>query len=598
VTRSRAPRAPPEAPSTLPEPREARTVPLAAPDRSRERGWRWINPLPRALPTYAAASVGGPGLVAFVGRRGAAARVNRAGLATWPTGLTEDLEAIAWTGAREALAAGERGALVRLSDGAPARLAAGTDATLRAVVAASSTEALVAGDGGTLLRVVGDRVEPLSSGTDAALLGLAMAGSDALAVGEGGTALRVVDAAHGGGRVVPETTGATGTLRAVGGCPDDHYAVGDEGLVLRRLPSGRWERLSRVPAESYTGVTCDGDRVAVSGGGGSALLLQAGHVVRLPGADDRPWYAIAGGRGERTWLVGAGGRLATTAADHLVLVTDGPTGPLRGLASLSGAVVAVGEYGRVLREREAGFVEAESATRAGLAAVIALGPDRLLAVGDEGALLEIDAAGTRLLPSPSRRPWRAAIGDAAGLVVVGGEGAVLRGPMDALVASRVPGVGDLWSVAGSVERAVAVGDDGAVVELSADGARRWPCAPAAGRRLRAVLAPRRSGDAGPDAREPLLAAGDGGLVVALEPRGCRVERDGGPTLHALGRGPGGAPLAAGDDGTLLERGARGEWTSIDVDVAGHSLRAIASLERHVYVAGTGGVVLRHARLDD
>ncbi|MEQ8890367.1 MAG: hypothetical protein RID93_22170, partial [Sandaracinaceae bacterium] len=92
------------------------------------------------------------------------------------------------------------------------------------------------------------------------------------------------------------------------------------------------------------------------------------------------------------------------------------------------------------------------------------------------------------------------------------------------------------------------------------------------------------------------AAGDDGLIVRLEADGCVREREGGPTLHAIGRGPEGQLLAAGDDGVVLQRGEDG-WTRVGVDVSGHSIRAIWRSDRYVYLAGTGGVLVRHIRVD-
>ena len=570
--------------NTLPVPSAPRTAPLAGPDRRGGEGWRWLNPLPRALPTYLGVDVGGAGLIAMVGRHGAAARVNHAGLAAWATGTTEDLEAVAFSGAREALAVGAHGTIRVLTEGAPVGLDSGTEAALHAVVAVSATEALVAGDAGTLLRIVDRHVTPVAGAGDSALLALAQQGADEFAVGERGTVLRI--SANG---VVRERSGATVTLRGVGGCADsDLYAAGDSGVVLLRAADGAWRQLRGTGNEAWTGVACDGDRVAISGARGSVLLAQGDHTVRLEGGGDRPWYGVAGARDERTWLVGAGGRLASIEPDHLRLLTAGPTGAIRDLASLGGALVAVGEYGRIAREHETGFQEATSPTSSGLGAVVALSADRLLAVGDDGALVEVLADRAVLKASPSREPWRDAVAANGELLIVGGDGMLLRGPLDALMATRVPNTGDLTGVDGTPSDAVVVGAAGVVLRVTSEQTTVVPCPAAAGRTLRGVVRVSPS---------DTYAAGDGGLIVRIAEHGCSAEHDGGPTLHAIGLGPHGQPIAVGDDGTALERSAAGPWTLVPLEVSGQSLRAVVRAERYVYLAGTGGVILRHVLLD-
>ncbi len=573
--------------SALPTPAAPRAAPLAGPDRGGGEGWRWLNPLPRALPTYLGLDVGGRGLVAMVGRRGAAARLMPQGLATWDTGTTEDLEAVAFTGTRDALAAGAHGTLVRLSDAAPIRLDAGTDRALHAVAAVSPTEAFVAGDAGTLLRVVDRHVSALDAARatgGAALRALAVVGAEVFAAGEAGTIVRV-----GPRGAIRERSGTRATLRGLGGCPGGPlYAAGDGGVVLRRVGPDVWRALRDTGTSAWTAIDCDGDRIAIAGTHGEVLLVQGDRGVRLESGADRPWYALSGAQGERTWLVGAGGRVASLADDHVRLLTAGPTGAIRDLASLGGALVAVGEYGRIAREGEAGFSESVSPTRSGLGGLVALGPDALLAVGDDGALVEIVADRATLRASPLRQPWRDVVADEDGVLVVGGEGTLLRGPLAALQATRVPDTGDLAAIAGTPKDALVVGANGAVLRVGAERTTRQPCEPASGRMLRGVVR---------GAGQEAWAAGDGGLIVAISPADCRVEHDAGPTLHAIGLGPRGLPLAVGDDGTALERGEDGLWRTLPLEVSGQSLRAVVRADRYVYVAGTGGVVLRHVLVD-
>jgi len=168
---------------------------------------------------------------------------------------------------------------------------------------------------------------------------------------------------------------------------------------------------------------------------------------------------------------------------------------------------------------------------------------------------------------------------------VGADGVMLRGAPGALDVKRVGGVTDLWSVDGTPEDAIAVGSAGAVVAISAAATRVFRCETGATLRSVARLA---SGT---------WAAGDGGVVVHIDSEQCAIEHTGGPTLHAVGLGINGRPIAVGDQGTLLERNERGVWEPTDLDVAGASLRALLRTDRYLYIAGTSGVILRHVLLD-
>ena len=94
-----------------------------------------------------------------------------------------------------------------------------------------------------------------------------------------------------------------------------------------------------------------------------------------------------------------------------------------------------------------------------------------------------------------------------------------------------------------------------------------------------------------------LAVGDEGTVAHIDDDVCTVERSGGPALHTIGLGPEGRPIAAGDDGVVIERAATGEWTPVGVNVLGASIRTIWRSDRNVYLAGTGGVIVRPILVD-
>ncbi len=567
-----------EALPTLPEPGEPRTRAMVSTGEG--FGWTWVNPLPRWMPTwYAVDTVDDGRRVAIVGQHGAAVRYQDQALLLMETGTEATLRGVAWISAREALVVGDEGTIIRIGGDAPQALE-GVAVTLRGAVATNPGEALVVGDAGTILRV-GERARPLASGTDAHLLAAFSRGDTAFVVGEG-VILRVR-----GDVVTAEPSPVTSSLRGVGGCSSGSvYAVGDRGVLLRRGRDARWTRLATRTTEAFTDVSCDHGRVAAVGADGRVLLISGDTMLPLPSGFERPWHAVDGGEEGPSWAVGTGGRLATIEQNHVRTRTAGPAVPIRGLGALGGALVGVGEWGRIIRQSRSGFAEAESPTEAGLAALIQLDPSRLLAIGDYGAMVDIRHDRALLLGTPTRTSLRDGVGDAEGLLLVGSAGAVLRGAPGSLVATVIPDAGDLWAVAGVPSNAVAVGDEGLVFRLDDVGASRVECETTA--TLRDV------------ARLPMgtYAVGDEGTIVRIEGGACVVERHGGPTLNAIGLGPEGQPIAAGDDGVVIERtDGADEWTRVGVNVLGASIRTIWRSDRNVYLAGTGGVIVRHILID-
>lgn len=568
----------------LPEPSPPRTKALVAPTGNGV-GWSWVNPLPRAMASWHDVDLGASEQLALVGFGGDAARFHRGTMFRWRTGTEASLQGVAWRNAGEVIAVGEEGTvrILRIA-GEPRAVESGTSAALRDVVATSADEAWIAGDDGTLLHLVGDAIEPLETGTRRDLLGLALRGDTVWVVGEAGALYRLRE-----GVLTEETSGTEATLRAVGGCArGDLYAVGDEGRLLRRRRDGRWEILDSTYREPWAAIGCDRERaVAVSLRGG-VLLLSGKRSVRLDSGTDRSLHGVGWGPGADTWIVGDGGRLMRLMEDHVLTLTSGPTGAIRDMGTIGGALVAVGEWGRILRQRQQGFEEAQSPTKAAIAAVAPRGEGRLVGFGDYGAIVSISWSGAELVPSPSGHSWRDVVGDGRSFLAVGTDGGVLRGAPGAFQVTQLPDAGTLWSVSGTPDDAIAVGDGGLVLRLGAAGARRLDCGVDVG--LRGVV---RSGSVA-------WAVGEASTIVRVEDAGCTVERPprpDAPTLEGVGMGPMGRPMAVGDDGLTLERSAEGGWEVLALDVGRVNLRNVVRTERDVYIVGAGGVILRHVLLD-
>ncbi|MBX3245575.1 MAG: serine/threonine protein kinase [Myxococcales bacterium] len=572
----------------LPEPREPLVQPLRVPEGA-SLAWRWINPLPRAMPAWNDVAVSAPALassgeavtqplVAFVGRGGRAGRLEGGALRLWATGVDADLHGVTWVGPAQAIAVGDGGTVVALLLSGPRALASGVEVTLRDVAARGPIDVVAVGDDGTLLRMPNLMPEVVPTGRHEHLFGVHLDGDAILAVGAHGLVLRV----EGDAVTIEREEGAP--LRAVGGCGDAIYAVGDEVVLRREVREGRarWRELGGIPRERWFGIACDGDRVVASGHRGGVLVLVGDRGVRFDSGSERVLRGIGSVRGGPTWVVGDGGFLGAVERDRMRILTAGHTGGLFDVATLAGTLVAVGANGGLLRERDRRLVVEPRPTDAALAGLAALEDDRLVAVGDHGTLVEIGYDTTRVIEGPDAF-WRDVVAADGVMLAVGTRGAIGHGPPGTLAGRTAAGEPNLWAVAGTPSDAIAVGEGGVVLGLRNGATTRLPgCGTTT---LRAV---HRAGDVA-------WIAGDEGRVYRHAEGSCALEREGGPTLHGIGPGPNGGVLAVGAEGAAYERGEDGEWSQLDLDTE-LELRAVHATDRDVYVAGAGGLLLRHARL--
>ncbi|MBN8610853.1 MAG: protein kinase [Deltaproteobacteria bacterium] len=568
----------------LPEPRPPTTRALQ-PGGSSE-GWGFLNPRPRVMPQWNAVATAGPGIVAMVGANGTAAHLVRGLLLTWRTGTTRSLYGVAWTSAEDAIAVGEDGAIVRLDPAGPSSVDGGTHATLRAVAKVSATEEIAVGDDGAIVRLLGDRVLTVPVEGNPDLLAIDARDGIATVVGEAGTVIRITDG-HSTRLEAPTSQ----TLRAVGGCDDGLYVAGDEGVLLRQSTSGfRPVRVEPATRSMFTSISCDHGRTVVVGADGEVRLVSGLRSVKLETGFDGVLTGVSGAADEATWIVGTSGRLAVVVSDHVETRVSGPIASLRDIADIGGALVAVGDWGKLVREHEDGLVLDQAPTEAGLGSVSRMGEGSLVAVGDGGTILRIRFDGADVLSSPTDSALRGVVAREGAILAVGAEGTVVRGSPTSLVPTRIANVGDLAAIAGDPSDAIAVGDQGAIVRLTSNGSRVVDCGLSLG--LRGVVRE--------DAAGPAFAVGEAAGIVRIEPDGsCVTEHhtEGAPMLNGIGRGPDGHLLAVGDMGTAFTRGDDGTWSPLDLDVGIVSLRAVRSIDRWVFVVGAGGVILRHIRID-
>ena len=397
-----------------------------------------------------------------------------------------------------------------------------------------------------------------------------------------------------GGHFAREHGPMEDTLRAIGGCERGSLNVaGDDGTIARRHADGSWHglRLDNDTHETFTSIACDHGRAAIVGASGLVVLASGDDTVRLESGFDGTWHGVSGADGESTWLVGGGGQIASLEGGQVATRMDGPTVPLRDIGTISGAVVAVGEWGHVVRETETGFVLADSPTDAGLGALATLDESSLVAVGDLGALVQITFDHITTVDSHTHASLHDVVTENGQLLVVGNEGTILRGPIDALAPTQIANIGDLWAIAGTPSDAIVVGDGGFVAHVDASSHRVIEC----GEGTPSLHAVVRVGAVA-------YAVGMAGAIVRIDEQGCTREsvtpaRDALPTLNAIGLGPSGRPLAVGDEGVSFERGDDGTWTAGDVSAGRSSLRGIERIDGYVYIVGTGGTILRRIVVD-
>ena len=217
-------------------------------------------------------------------------------------------------------------------------------------------------------------------------------------------------------------------------------------------------------------------------------------------------------------------------------------------------------------------------------ALAAIDDGRLIAVGDHGAMVEIEYDSARMLDEGGEVSWRDVVSKDGAVLAVGTGGALARGVLGALVVSRV-GEAGFRAVAGTPDDAVVVGDAGTVLRVRGNG--QEPVRGCGDGMLRGAWR---------DADGTTWIVGDAGRVFRLAATGdCALEREGGRALYGVGPAPSGGVLAVGERGAAFVRGADGAWAPADLDTD-LDLHGVLATERDVMVVGVGGLVLRHARL--
>ncbi len=576
-----AERVEPPPPAELPIPRPSIERPFRAAGDA-HLGWRWMNPLPRAMPAWTAVAVGAGNKVAMVGPHGRAATLEGGNLLRLDSQTEFDLHAIEWIGPAQAMAVGDAGSAVLFLQSGTRALQTGTSENLRDLAVYGPTEAVVVGDAGTLVHFRGLSPEAIETGISEHLFGVEVHEETVIAVGLRGTVLR-----EERGVVEVERPPNGPHLRSAVWCDGGFFAAGDHGLALRRGDTG-WIPIPRLPSdENFLDLSCHGRLVLASTSEGNLYAFSGSRFVRIESGMRRRLLGTDA-RDDDAWVVGEAGLLARLEEGRMVLLAKGSTETLFAAEQLGGLVVAVGQHGSVLREDAASgdFLTVDSPTEASLAAIAHLESDRLVAVGDGGTLLDIRFDSVELIESAARFHLRDVVAAEERLLAVGAQGRALFGTPGLLVQRELDREGrTLFAVAGEPDDAIVVGDQGVVIEARSGSA--------VSTRTCGVL---RWNDVSRVAEGLTLAVGADGQIANLAGDGCVIERpadaEGHTDLFAVALGPSGRPLALGEDGFALERNTDGVWVQVSLG-AELDLRGGTIAGRYFNIVGQGGTVLRH-----
>lgn len=267
----------------------------------------------------------------------------------------------------------------------------------------------------------------------------------------------------------------------VGRSADDVVAFGAGGVVIR-YKDERWTT-ETVAGPTFAALDVaaaawapDGSKdvylaVGRSGGG---LTLSGGQWVDLPTRPENGLRDLDGPDAEALWGVGRGGLVVRRSDQGWSAVAVGVTDDLNAVVvAPDGVVWAVGQSGLVLRIADGVPAVIDTELPLDLFDVVAT-ESGVTVCGKGGTLLDValDGSATTLLPSGASVDLRAmVIGGDGALWLSGAVGTLLRtedGAVPSLITSGVGG--NLNDLAATADGVLAVGDNGVVVEATAEGA--------------------------------------------------------------------------------------------------------------------------------
>ena len=414
------------------------------------------------------------------------------------------------------------------------------------------------------------------------------------AVGSNGLVARARDL--GTWRVVP--TPVEHNLRGIVWTGDRWVLAGDIGTILSGT-AGAWAQAPGVPNSGLRGIAARPGLVAASGTNGVVMTSPDG--VAWQQADAATSEILWGGTavGSELWLSGRESAVIRSADG--VTWSEVPTSPaptdstvaprplLWQLASDGERIVAVGDFGAILEGTAAGLTAVASPTDEILRGV-AFGAGRWVAVGSGGKVLYSgDGRGWNLGSAPTTVDLRGVAWTGSRFVAVGDQSTVISSKDGREWRAEVTAMPcALLGVAYGGGRYVAVG--GAGKEVVSTGGRRWE---SLGRITDADLY---GIDHGPGL---FVAVGSSGEILVSDDRGVTWERRRSHTKLNLRTvfWTGEEYLAGGDIGRIYSSPDGRSWERVP-SPAFHSIRDFATDGETVIAAGAGTIAVRAPGSDE
>lgn len=350
-------------------------------------GAAWSAPsTPVTEPLYGVFALAADQVVA-VGGRGTIARYDGVDWTLASPITLDDLRAVAGTGADHLYAAGDRGTILYYDGATWSALRsvpqAASQAALLGVWSADADTVYAVGENGRLLRHGRDAWQDLAAppGVLSDLSGYAA--DDVFAAGAGGTLLHF----DGTTWTAPAGSPTSAWLHSVWAGPDGVFAVGEHGAIVRYQPASTTFTLQPAPTSEHLFGVWAGAGAAYAVGANATLLSRENGVWNLvePSGASGDFADVAGAE-RAAYIVGQAGLLRFVAGSWQVLYGN------EALTSVwiepSGAVVAVGARGRVVRHENGDTTVVDSSTSHELAALAGTSTGAVYAVGARATMLD------------------------------------------------------------------------------------------------------------------------------------------------------------------------------------------------------------------
>ena len=455
-------------------------------------------------------------------------------------------------------------------------------------VAAAGGRLVAVGSDGLIATSDGGRWQVRPTPTQHALRGVAWTGARWVVVGDVGSILASGD----GRRWAIAGTGPPVGLRAVAASGQLTAAGGAGGVILDSVNGGSWVQADSGSTEDLWGGTAWRGQIVLSGQEATVVRSRDGAhwapVVTRPlstgnRTSPRPFLWQLAARGQSLVAVGDFGAILRSSGDGPLRAVRSPTDEiLRGVVASRKRFVAVGSSGVVLYSPDARhWSPGRSPTTVDLRGVAYTGR-RFVAVGDQSTVISsVDGRNWRIETTAMPCALLSVASGAGRFVAVGGSGQVLlSADGHRWIAQRRPTTEDLYAIAHGSRGFVAAGALGTVL-TSTDG-RRW-------RRVR-VPTGFNLHAAFWTGREYLVGGDRGRLLASSDARRWQLVRF--PGFHSIrGFARAGGTIVAAGAGTIATRDQTGRWSLVTYGLGRFQTGVAAGRGRFVIVGHNGETLL-------